>query len=133
MNYHLNQQGQTVGVFPLEELDRRRKAGELTGTELVWCEGMTEWRPLDAVLQREVPGSISVPPSLLTPRSAAKAFPALIVVAVVLAVLAVFALIGIIGMRVARRLQPVLREAAAISERPRRRTSALAEASKPVQ
>ena len=52
MDYHLNQQGQTIGVFPLEELRRRRQAGELTGAELVWCECMSAWQLLDAVLQR---------------------------------------------------------------------------------
>jgi GYF domain 2 len=50
MNYHLHRQGQHEGIFPEEELRRRRAAGELTGAELVWCEGMAEWQGLDAVL-----------------------------------------------------------------------------------
>ncbi len=50
MNYHLNRNGQNLGVFPLEELRRRRASGELTGNEAVWCPGMTHWRTLDAVL-----------------------------------------------------------------------------------
>ncbi len=50
MNYHLHRQGQNEGPFPLEELQRRRDAGALTGTELVWCEGMATWQTLNAVL-----------------------------------------------------------------------------------
>jgi hypothetical protein len=50
MDYHLCRNGQNVGVFPLEELRRRRGAGEVSGGDLVWCEGMTGWAPLDSVL-----------------------------------------------------------------------------------
>ena len=52
MNYHLNQGGKEAGIFPLEELHRRRKAGELNGTENVWCAGMPSWLTLDAVLRQ---------------------------------------------------------------------------------
>ena len=62
MNYHLNKERQTLGVFPLEVLYRRRQAGELTGTELVWSEGMADWQSLDAMLQREMPGGVPVSP-----------------------------------------------------------------------
>lgn len=62
MNYHLNQGGQDVGVFPLDELRRRRDAGELTGSELVWCEGMAQWQPLNTVLPAARPKFIAPPP-----------------------------------------------------------------------
>ena len=50
MDYHLHRNGQDLGIFPLEELRRRRQAGELTGEEYVWCPGMPDWLPLDQVL-----------------------------------------------------------------------------------
>lgn len=62
MNYHLNQGGKDVGVFPLEELRRRRDTGELTGSELVWCDGMPQWQPLNTVLQAARPKFIAPPP-----------------------------------------------------------------------
>jgi len=51
MDYHLQLSGQDAGVFPIEELRRRRAAGELTGTEYVWGRGMPAWAQLDSVLE----------------------------------------------------------------------------------
>src|SRR5437868_242392 len=51
MDYRLHYQGQDLGAFPLEELRRRRMAGQLTGSEYVWREGLADWQTLDAVLQ----------------------------------------------------------------------------------
>lgn len=61
MNYHLNRDGQNLGTFPLEELRQRREAGELNGTEQVWCDGMAEWQSLDEVLGHQV---TEAPPTL---------------------------------------------------------------------
>jgi hypothetical protein len=62
MTYHLNQNGQDAGEFPLEELRRRRAAGELTGAELVRHGELDEWRPLDQVLPPALPKFIAPPP-----------------------------------------------------------------------
>ena len=51
MKYHLHYQNQDRGVFEFDELIRKRQAHQLNGTELVWCQGMADWQPLDAVLQ----------------------------------------------------------------------------------
>jgi hypothetical protein len=51
MNYRVRRQGADLGAFSLEELRRRRQAGELTGSEYVQAEGMSDWQPLDLVLQ----------------------------------------------------------------------------------
>ena len=51
MDYHVNRQGQTLGIFPLEELRNRRRSGEFNGSELVWTAGMPEWQRIDVVLQ----------------------------------------------------------------------------------
>jgi GYF domain 2 len=50
MDYHLHHNRQNLGIFPLEELRRRRQAGALTGQECVWCPGMPDWQTLDWVL-----------------------------------------------------------------------------------
>jgi hypothetical protein len=51
MDYRLHRDGKDEGTFPLEELNRRRQAGELSGTEWVWREGMPDWQSLDSILQ----------------------------------------------------------------------------------
>lgn len=61
MNYFVRRQGESLGVFSLEELRRRRQAGELSGNEYVQGEGMADWQPLDLVLQQ---GYRLVPPPL---------------------------------------------------------------------
>jgi len=50
MNYRLHDRGRDLGVLSLEELRIRRRTGDLKGQELVWCEGMSAWEPLDSVL-----------------------------------------------------------------------------------
>ena len=62
MNYHLHHEGRNLGVFSLEELQRRRRAGELSGTEKVWRKGMTEWQSLDSLLQGIATPGTSPPP-----------------------------------------------------------------------
>ena len=52
MNYQVRRQGENLGAFSPEELHRRREAGELTGGEYVQAEGMSDWQPLDMVLQQ---------------------------------------------------------------------------------
>jgi hypothetical protein len=59
MNYHLNRNGQNLGIFPLEELRQRRSTGELLGFEMVWCPGMKTWQTLDSVLVPGTPPVIS--------------------------------------------------------------------------
>jgi hypothetical protein len=113
MNYHLSQHGQDVGVFPLEELCRRRLAGELTGTEFVWGEGMDEWERLDAVLHPEMPGAVPAPPPI--PKRKSNHLLALGITAGVLLILAVLVSAGIVAMRVLNRLRPVLRQASSRS------------------
>lgn len=64
MDYRLHRAGKDEGIFPLEELSRRRAAGHLDGTEYVWRVGMADWESLDAVLNREIPAKAAVPPPL---------------------------------------------------------------------
>ncbi len=62
MDYRLSCDGQERGAFSLDELRLRREAGELTGSEWVWCEGMTDWQPLDAVLESSGASTLLPPP-----------------------------------------------------------------------
>ncbi len=64
MDFHLHREGRNEGIFPLEELRRRRLQGELTGSEYVWREGMADWQPLDRVLQENTPRPTPPPPPL---------------------------------------------------------------------
>ncbi len=94
MNYRLHRDGQNLGSFSLDELHRRRAAGELNGSEFVWCEGMADWEGLDSVLESSPQAaSPSLPPPI--PPSARKnaispAFKVLIGVGVCVAVGVVF-------------------------------------------
>ncbi|HTR42438.1 MAG TPA: hypothetical protein VMH87_12555 [Pseudomonadales bacterium] len=62
----MRKQGMDIGVFPIEELQRRRAAGEFTGAEYIQREGTTDWQPLDLVLQK---GYQLAPPHLPRPVS----------------------------------------------------------------
>jgi len=70
MNYRMRRQGEDLGAFSLDELRRRRESGELTGAEYLQGEGMSDWQPLDLVLQQ---GYRVIPPPL--PPSASKGGP----------------------------------------------------------
>ncbi|HTV42025.1 MAG TPA: hypothetical protein VMF08_15690 [Candidatus Sulfotelmatobacter sp.] len=50
MNYRVRRQGADLGSFPLEELRRKREAGQFTGAEYVQGAGNSDWQPLDLVL-----------------------------------------------------------------------------------
>ena len=101
MNYRLNHQGQELGVLTLEELRRRRAAGELTGSEWVLPEGASEWKALDSVLQAASRGLRPGPPPL--PPSATKKKSNSIVVLAVSAAVFLFlvggTLVGIFAYR----------------------------------
>jgi hypothetical protein len=131
MNYHLNRNGHNLGVFPLEELHRRRVAGELTGAEIVWCEGMVQWQTLDVVLRQKLPGA-------LRPGSAAaakpKGNPAVMVVVGVMLLLFLCGLV-FLGIAVARFSQRVRANLASLNQAGNAGSpgeSALALASQPV-
>jgi hypothetical protein len=104
MNYHLHRNGQTLGTFPLEELRRRREAGELSGNDLVWREGMPSWQTLDSVLYPSITGAPA------SPRSSRKR--ALIWGLSIATVLLVsgFVAVCIVALKYARRFQQTVSE-----------------------
>jgi type II secretory pathway pseudopilin PulG len=50
MEYHVAKNGEKSGPFSHEEIFRRLVAGELSGTDLGWHEGMGEWEPLSKLI-----------------------------------------------------------------------------------
>ena len=126
MNYRLHRQGVDLGVFSLEELRRRRQAGELAGDEYVLAEGAAAWEFLDAVLQR----APSTPPPLPAPAAPRKSSHkwAWIVVAIIgclgLIVVAAGLVIGLRFARAVRTGQPLFQGGMAADP--------VAEAAKPV-
>jgi hypothetical protein len=86
MNYHLHDGYRELGVFPLEDLRRRRQAGALTGEEFAWSPGMTDWLPLDEVLRRDA--SVAAAPPALSPPPLSGEKPGRNTVLVVLALVA---------------------------------------------
>lgn len=107
MNYHLQHEGQDLGIFPLYELRQRRATGKLTGAELVWCEGMTDWQPLDSVLQTPAAGNLRpAPPPVPKPASRWN-LPPKIAFMVVVAFLVVVAGVTIFTVRVLRTVRQV--------------------------
>jgi hypothetical protein len=130
MNYHVNRQGLNVGVFSLEELRRRREAGEFGGSEWVWREGMAQWQLLDLVLkQGDGVGTGAPQPPPLTPASPRRGR---WVVPAVIGVGALFFVAGLAGLgyfvvQVAKKAGTVSRQMAQSSG-----SSGVASASQPI-
>ena len=70
MNHDLLISGQNAGSFPLETLRERKRAGELTGMELVRRADSSEWMTLDSAL-RDAERAGGFPPLPPMPSSAA--------------------------------------------------------------
>jgi hypothetical protein len=121
-----------LGVFPFEELRRRREAGEFNGSEYVQYEGTDDWQPLDLVLRE---GRRVTPPPL--PPIAARNEPnqTLIWTAVVGGVVLIVFVLVVIGILATKFQRGIV---STINETPRNRglnqpnPQAVAAASKPI-
>ena len=60
MDYHIARNNQKLGVFPEQEVRARLQSGETLPTDLVWCEGMSNWRPAAEVFMAP---PVVVPPA----------------------------------------------------------------------
>ena len=60
MQYHVAKNGEKSGPFDKEEVYRRLVAGELSGSDLGWHEGMAEWEPLSKLIPPPTPQVQSV-------------------------------------------------------------------------
>lgn len=50
----ISRNGQTLGPYAPDEVERRLEDGTITRDNLAWTEGMTEWRPLHEIADIEV-------------------------------------------------------------------------------
>jgi hypothetical protein len=60
MSIYIARQGQRVGPFSKEQLGKLLASGELSGSDLVWHEGLSSWQPLEQarmLLQSIIPNS----------------------------------------------------------------------------
>lgn len=129
MNYRVNRGGQDLGFFTLEDMKRMRDAGTFTGNELVWCEGMEQWQPLNNILPGQPPKFIAPPPPSPPPKRVLNR--AVVAVLVIAGALFVGGLVtfGVFGYRVFQTV-PV-RQLSQITE-PKTRSTAYMAASRPV-
>jgi hypothetical protein len=70
MQIYVGKNGQQLGPFSLEEINRKLADGTFAGTDLGWYEGATGWAPLSGV-----PGAV-IPQAAATPTPAAVSAPA---------------------------------------------------------
>lgn len=69
MEYHVNRNGQSFGPYPLELLQQYLASGQVLPTDLVWTQGMSDWRPAATVVASPLPSvvdspAVPLPPSL---------------------------------------------------------------------
>ncbi len=62
MQYHIAKNGEKSGPFAREEVLRRLAAGELSGSDLGWHEGMGEWELLSKLLPPPGAAPVFAPP-----------------------------------------------------------------------
>ena len=129
MNYSVLRQGRDLGNFPLEELRRRREAGELSANEYVRAENGADWQPLDLVLSQGYRTVPPPPPGAAPQSSTHPAIWAFIVLAVVL--FAVF--MGFIVTQVQRGLVSAVHAPTRISTGNAARPDGLAAARAPLE
>lgn len=67
--YLVNSDGKQCGPYTVEELKTHLEAGQFTWEDLAWCEGMSNWQPLNGII---VPAGLShTPPPLPSARLSA--------------------------------------------------------------
>lgn len=67
MDYHVARNNQKLGAFPEADVRTRLQSGEFLPSDLVWCEGMSAWRPAAEVFPGVGPGAAAVPPAVPPP------------------------------------------------------------------
>ena len=70
MQYHVAKNGEKSGPFDKEEVYRRLVAGELSGTDLGWHEGLAEWEPLAKLIPPPQPPPLAAGSGVFGPVSA---------------------------------------------------------------
>jgi 3-keto-disaccharide hydrolase len=129
MNYRMRRQGEDLGVFTLEDLRQRRESGELTGGEYLQGEGMSDWQPLDLVLQQ---GYRVVPPPLPLSVSKGGLNPVALWLMIGIAVIFFVAFSAYVGISFQRGYQSAIKSSRSRRELNQSSQEGVAAASKPV-
>ena len=59
MNIHISRNGQSLGQFPLAEVNCMLQGGQISPEDLAWQEGMPQWVPV-----RSIPGVVAAAPPI---------------------------------------------------------------------
>ena len=129
MNYRMRRQGEDLGIFSLEELRRRRESGELTGGEYIQGEGMSDWQPLDLVLQQ---GYRIVPPPLPSSVPKGGLNPGAIGLIIAVGVILFIAFFAYVGISFQRGFQSAINSSRSHGSLNQSRPEGMAAASKPI-
>jgi hypothetical protein len=62
--WYYSKNGMQLGPLSMEELSGKAKGGEVSPSDLVWKEGMTDWKPLAQVPEFQPIGGFSNPPPI---------------------------------------------------------------------
>lgn len=73
MQIHVARNGQQLGQYSIEEVNRKLADGTLSATDLGWYEGAAGWAPLSSVAGVTVPGTPASPPAPALPAAPAAA------------------------------------------------------------
>src|SRR5438045_8821080 len=69
MQIYVGKNGQQLGPFSLEEVNRKLADGTFAGTDLGWYEGAAGWAPLSGIAGVVVPqAGATTPPPVAAPR-----------------------------------------------------------------
>lgn len=64
MNYHVARNGQQLGSLSVSDIQDKLAAGELSGGDLAWAEGMAQWQPISSIAELSggrAPGASAAP------------------------------------------------------------------------
>jgi hypothetical protein len=75
MQIYVGKNGQQLGPFSLEEVNRKLADGTFAGTDLAWYEGATGWAPLSSVAGIVIPPSAAASAPAPAPVSAPRPAP----------------------------------------------------------
>src|ERR1043165_4944327 len=63
MEIYVGKNGQQLGPFSLEEVNRKLADGSFAGTDLAWYEGAAGWAPLSGVAGVVIPAAVATAPT----------------------------------------------------------------------
>lgn len=62
--WYYSKNGMQLGPVSQEELSAKANGGEVMPSDLIWKEGMTDWKPLAHVPEFQIAGGLATPPPI---------------------------------------------------------------------